>query len=119
MTEKQPILAYLACPYNHPDPSVKEERHHLVNFEAAQLIADGIFVVSPLTHNIPLFKTGLRQGWDLWKSYDFTIIKRCDKLIVLKLNGWELSKGVADEIAYAQELNLPVEYLDPPSNVSH
>lgn len=107
-------LAYLASPYNHPDPEVRKMRHKMANITAAHLISKGIFVISPLTHNIPLFEVGLRQGWDLWKDYDFTLVQKCDKLIVLKLPGWEESQGVTDEINLAKKHEIPIEYMDPP-----
>ena len=34
-------------------------------------------------------------------------------MVVLKLSGWERSLGVADEIAYAKSLGVPVFHLDP------
>lgn len=41
------------------------------------------------------------------------MLARCDDLIVLKIPGWELSKGVADEIVWAKELNISIEIIDP------
>ena len=33
-------------------------------------------------------------------------------MIVLKLPGWQDSKGVTAEIAYAKELDLPIEWME-------
>jgi hypothetical protein len=54
-------IAYLACPYAHPDPKVKKERHAIVNRVAFNLMRQGIMVYSPLTHNLPLDQLGIRR----------------------------------------------------------
>jgi len=108
-------IAYLACPYNHPDLAVRQKRYELANLAAAHLIQQRIFVFSPLTHNVTLFSFGLSQGWGFWKDYDLAFIAHFDSLIVLMLEGWEQSQGVRDEIEYAKKLKLPIEYLDPES----
>ena len=105
-------IAYLAAPHTHPDPKIKELRHELVNRTAYRLISQGIMVYSPLTHNIPLDALGIHGDWLTWKDFDLEMLSRCDRLIVLKLPGWEVSKGVAAEIAHAKELGLPIEWLE-------
>jgi dCTP diphosphatase len=40
------------------------------------------------------------------------MLSKCDRVIVLKLPGWENSKGVAAEIARAEELGLPIEWME-------
>lgn len=52
-------------------------------------------------------------GWEFWEAYDRDMISRCDEVAVLRLSGWENSTGVRAEIAIAEELGLPVRYLDP------
>lgn len=51
-------------------------------------------------------------GWDFWEEYDRVMISKCDKLIVLMLEGFETSKGVNNEIKIAEELNIPVEFME-------
>lgn len=107
-------LAYLACPYKHSDPKVMHERHAHVNQVLFNLMQQGIHAFSPLTHNIPVLKLGIKYSWDdYWRDFDLGILSHCSKLYVLKLPGWESSSGVSAEIAKAKELNLPIEYLEP------
>ena len=47
-----------------------------------------------------------------WERYDEEIISMCKKLIVLKLNGWEESKGVCAEMAIALRLGIPIEFME-------
>ena len=36
----------------------------------------------------------------------------CEKVVVVKMDGWETSKGVAAEIKIANELGKPVEFME-------
>ena len=112
-TPCSPCLAYLAIPYSHPDPLIREERFRAVNRVAARLMAGGMHVFSPISHTHPIAVEGdLPRGWEYWEAYDRVMLKACQKLIVLKLDGWDKSVGVAGEIAIAQELGIEVEYLE-------
>ena len=107
-------LVYLATPYSHPNPDVREERFRAVNKAAADLMRSGLHIYSPISHTHPIAMAGdLPLGWDYWQAYDRAILSACCKLIVLKLDGWKDSKGVAGEIAIAHELGLDVEYHSP------
>lgn len=106
-------IAYLACPYSHHDPRMKAWRHQVANQVAFDLIKQGIFVYSPLTHNIPLNQMGIHGNWQTWKAFDHAMLSRCDRLIVIKIDGWEESIGVTEEIAFAKENNIPVEWMEP------
>jgi hypothetical protein len=105
-------IAYLACPYSDPDLKVKEMRHALANEIAAELLSQGTLVFSPLTYSIPLSHS--HKGWANWRNFDLEMLSRCDRLIVLKLPGWESSNGVAEEITHAKELGLPIEWMEVP-----
>lgn len=41
------------------------------------------------------------------------MVSKCEKLIVIKLPGWETSTGVTAEIAHAKELGLLIEEIFP------
>ncbi|MBS0634636.1 MAG: DUF1937 family protein [Verrucomicrobia bacterium] len=107
-------VAYLSCPYFDPNPLIKEARHTVVNRVAFDLMNQGIMVYSPLTHNLPIDRLGIHGNWMTWKNFDHMMISRCDRVIVLKLPGWESSKGVEAEVACAQRLNIPVEWMEFP-----
>jgi nucleoside 2-deoxyribosyltransferase len=107
-------IAYLAAPYSHPDPEVKKWRLETVAKIACALFKRGIWVFSPLTHNMTIDVNGINGTWQQWGEFDLEMLSRCDKLIILKLPGWEESKGVQDEVEYAKKLGLPIETLDFP-----
>lgn len=111
-------IAYLACPYSHPDPKIKEKRHNIATHIAFSLMRQGIFVYSPLTHNVPIDRLGIHGNWVTWKDFDHEMLSRCNRLIVLKLCGWEESQGVAAEIAKAKEKDIPIEWMDCPEDIT-
>ncbi len=106
-------LIYLACPYSHDDPGVRLARFDAVNKAAAKLMSKGEFVYSPISHTHPIALVGdLPLDWQYWQNFDRVFLEHCIKVVVLKLDGWELSAGVKGEIAIAEELGIPVEYLE-------
>ena len=106
-------LTYLAAPYSHESLAVRYQRFAKINEAAAKLMRDGVMVFSPISHTHPIAIAGdLPTDFDYWAIYDRAMIERCQKLIVLKLDGWQHSRGVAAEIEIARELGIPVEYLE-------
>ncbi len=73
----------------------------------------GIHVFSPISHTHPIACVGdLPKSWEFWEAYDRVILAACCKVMVLMLDGWKESVGVQTEIKIAQELGLPVEYIE-------
>ena len=108
------IFTYLAVPYRHKDPKVVEERFKLVNAVAAQMMEDGDFVFSPISHSHPIALAGNLPGdWAYWEKYDRAMLENCLRLVVLCLPGWRESEGVQAEMKIASELGLPVTYVAP------
>ena len=106
-------LVYLATPYSHPEPAVRQSRFEAANRAAAKLMNSGVKIFSPISHTHPIAEAGqLPLGWAYWQEYDRAILKCCHKIIVLKLAGWEQSKGVKGELDIAKELGLEIEYIE-------
>lgn len=109
-------MIYLACPFRHKDPEVQRKRCTAAHYVAAQLSLEGKHVFSPLTHNEVLIDIINDQvPGEQWMQFDLAILAICTPLYVLKMEGWELSKGVAREIAFAKERGIPVFEIDPPN----
>jgi nucleoside 2-deoxyribosyltransferase len=106
-------VIYLASPYSHPEPCVREERFHAVCRKAAELIREGMIVFCPIAHSHPMTAFGLPVDWDYWEAFDRIFLEHCSEVWVLMLDGWRESKGVAAEVGIARELGKPVVYVDP------
>jgi nucleoside 2-deoxyribosyltransferase len=106
-------MIYLASPYSHPDPSVRERRFRAACRAAVALLHAGRVVFSPIAHSHPLAQHGLPGSWQFWERYDRAFLERCEEVVVLMLDGWQESVGVQAEIRIARELGKPVRYLAP------
>jgi hypothetical protein len=106
-------LVYLACPYSHPDPAVWENRFAAANYMAARLFEAGVLVFSPIGHSHPLAAHGLPGGWDYWRPWGEEFLRIAKAMVVLRLEGWEKSVGVAAEILFMREAGKPVHFVDP------
>lgn len=105
---------YLASPYSHPDPEVRLYRAKTATSAWLWLLQKGLVVYPPITAGVG---AGLILGQDLppeyaaWRAQDRGMIASSDYVLVLAMPGWETSVGVADELAYAQSLGLPIYYI--------
>ena len=106
-------LIYLGSPYSHPEPRVRQRRFELVCAVAAAMMRVGHLVFSPIAHTHPIAEAGdLPKGWDFWKRYDEVMLAASARLVVLKLPGWEESKGIAGEIEIMTAAGKPVLFLE-------
>jgi hypothetical protein len=114
------MTIYLASPYSHPDPGIREQRFEAACLATAELVRRGTVVFSPIVHGHPLVRFGLPTTWEYWSRFDHEYLRRCDRMIVLMLDSWQDSRGVQAEISLARELGLPIDYatLSMISNVS-
>jgi hypothetical protein len=107
-------VVYVASPYTHTDKTVEHERGVAVSMYTASLNVKGIKAFSPIAYGEQLVKYNSKLPTDakFWEEFNFTFLKACSNLWVLMLEGWEESKGVRDEIAFARALGIPITYID-------
>ncbi len=111
-------LIYLACPFRHREFNIMKKRCAAAHFVAAELTSLGLFVFSPLTHNeilIDLCEDEVPK--EHWMEFDLTILSICKKLIIIKMEGWDISKGVQREMLFAKNKKIPIEKIDPPEEM--
>ena len=108
-------MIYLASPYSHPLPAVRDLRFRMACDFAARLMAAGDVVYSPIAHSHPIAEylpPERTLDHDFWMAMDLPVLERADKVLVLRLQGWERSRGVAAEIKHATAKRVPVEFAD-------
>lgn len=106
-------LVYLAAPYSDPDPDVVKDRITEFCRCDAALNKQGIFTVSPLLKHLVLQHSDLPSDWNYWKDYSLELLKQCEKMIVIMMDGWTSSIGVLAEINLCHDMGIPIEYIDP------
>lgn len=109
-----PII-YLASPYTHDDPIIRESRYLLAVRATAFLIRQECIVFSPIVHSHPVavHLDGDAMVSAYWTQYNEPFMDMCSKMVVLQIAGWEGSRGVQREIAYFVKHNKPIRYLTP------
>lgn len=106
-------MIYLASPYSDDDEDVRAERFFAACEAAAAIAASGIRVFSPIAHSVPLVTYGAPDSGLYWQPVDDAIMRgACSAVVVLCLDGWEMSLGVSHEVALAYGLGLPILYAD-------
>ena len=114
--QKSTGLIYLACPLRHADPSIQRKRCFAAHYVTAKLFSQGLHVFSPLTHNevlIDLLQDTIPG--EHWLQFDLKILRHCSELLILKMEGWDISKGVQREILFAEAHKIPIGYAEPPT----
>ena len=110
-------ITYLAAPYSHPDPDVRRARYESATAAAAALTRRGTIVFSPLTLTHPmdvlLAREGETLGSDYWVAFDEAFMELCSEIVVLRLDGWEQSKGVNSELEFFRTRGRRITFIDP------
>jgi hypothetical protein len=108
-------IIYLACPYTHPSYSVREQRFNAATKVAAALIRQGHVVFSPITmtHPIDSILAGEEAtlGSNYWVEFDEAFMDACSAMVILKIDGWNLSDGIRREIEYFRMQRKPIRFV--------
>jgi nucleoside 2-deoxyribosyltransferase len=112
----RPCLIYLASPYTPINGESIGDRVAAACRAAAKLMRDGYSVFSPVAHSHMICEympDVYRLDHAFWMRQDLAVLRHCDVVTVLKLPGWERSKGVGIEINEAVALGKAVTYMEP------
>jgi len=107
-------VIYLASCYSHPDPEVRKDRYHDAMYCTSALITHhGLVVYSPIVHCHPMsIRHGMPTDAVFWRRYNYAMLRKADALYVLKLEGWDESAGVKEELTLAEQMMLTIHYVD-------
>lgn len=102
-------MIYLASPYTHQDRGIMHFRFDRACEAVAQLCQQGEVPYSPIVHfHLVSIRHRLPGDFPYWERANLHMLARAEQMLVLQLDGWEQSVGVAAEIKYAEEANIPV-----------
>lgn len=105
---------FLACPYGHVDAAIIEKRFFICNQVSAQIVSAGHAVFSQVSMSHPINLALAKMGRDdisaLWAPIDLHFMDSMDELIVVDIDGWKESSGVAREIEHFKSTGRAVHY---------
>lgn len=105
-------MIYLASPYTSDSPTTMERRFRQAAAATAALINQGKVIYSPILHFHPLSELYyLPKEFAFWQEVNLAMLVLAEELWVLTIEGWQASRGVQAEIAFAQERSIPVNYV--------
>ncbi len=99
---------YLALPYSHSDPQVREVRYGTATGVAAYLMKQGAVVFSPITYGHQICRYGIDTSFKRWSELDYPMIVWADELWLLELAGHDISFGVQEELKYAERVGTKI-----------
>lgn len=105
-------MIYVASVYSYQaDKRIMQERFEVVeSFVAAY---NEFPLLSPIVYTHELAKRyDLPKEYSYWQERDRHFIALSSEVWVLKMEHWEKSVGVTDEIKYAESLGIPVKYFE-------
>lgn len=107
------MLVYLSAPYS----SVVDKDKHmglLMKFAGEYMLSHpGEFIVTPLTNHYALDHVpGLGADWNFWKNYSLDLLCKCDRMLVIEMDGTDTSTGVKAEIKHAIELGIEINHVE-------
>lgn len=105
-------MIYIASPYSHPDENIRINRFKKVSLYVADLVSKGYLAISPITYGHTLLDyKEMPTDFEFWENFCIGLLSKSDVMYVYKLDGWDTSKGVLNEIKYAENNNIPIVYV--------
>lgn len=104
-------MIYLATPYYSPDTIIMNSRFEFCSKYVADRVATGEVIFSPIIygHTLCQFRE-MPRDFEFWRDLCFKFLPHCHTIRVLKMEGWELSRGIKAELERAEELGIKIEY---------
>lgn len=109
-----PGMSYMASPYSRYHAGL-DAAYSMACRASAELMKRGHRIFCPIAHSHPIATFGDIDplDWEFWSKQDGEMMRVCNGLIVLQMEGWSESVGVADEISAFEWQGKPVICVDP------
>lgn len=107
-------MIYVASPYSHPLEDVREYRYKAVLNYALRLAEHGILAFSPVVygHQFAVRNRPDLIGYEHWSYFNEYMMRHSKEIRVLKIEGWQYSRGITHEINYAYHNHIPLNYAE-------
>lgn len=81
----------------------------------AELMKRGVKAYSPIAHTHPLARCGDIDPYshDIWIPFDRAMMDKADAIAILKMTGWDNSRGIDMELEVFESARKPAYTIDP------
>jgi Domain of unknown function (DUF1937) len=77
------------------------------------MVSEGKTVLSPITYGHILTEFhDMPTDWEFWNNFCFNLLIKCDRMIICKMEGWDKSRGISEEISIAKDHGILIEYME-------
>lgn len=91
-------MIYLATPYSDSNPVIREERYRLACSLTTTCAKEKVPCYSPIAFWHPIAgEYGLPGDAEFWQVQDHACLAKCEELWIIKMEGWNRSKGIEME----------------------
>lgn len=112
-TDRVPSFSYLATPYTRYPLGMEAAADH-ASIIAAELMLKGVKVFCPIAHSHSIAKVYPElNAHEFWMSVDRPFMVAAKALIVATMDGWDVSRGVLEEIDAFKQMGKPIYVFNP------
>jgi len=112
MISKHKGFIYLATPYAKYEEGKEAAALHATQI-ANIMMCNGVNVFCPITYGFAILDMPNHITPEHFIAFDLEMLSKARMLIIAMMRGFRESKGIAMEIAYAVEHNIPYIYMHP------
>lgn len=106
-------MIYIAGPYSSDDWDVLVKRYRKHEMYTASLIRMQLVAYSPIVHGHEMaINYNLPKNYEFWQNHCLGMLAKADAVHVMMMDGWKESRGTQDEIRLANEMKIPVHYIN-------
>lgn len=105
------MLTFVSSPYSSPDPAIEDQRYRDACAFSAWLWKRGGIPFSPIAHWHPIVRAhGLPGNAMAWVEYNREMVAKSDAVVILCLDGWMDSLGIAYEVRWFEDRGIRPKY---------
>jgi hypothetical protein len=105
-------MIYLASPYSHENPGIMAGRFEVTRQFVAYALKRDVPLFSPIVYCHQFVQYEMGTSANDWHFFNRHMMMACDAIWVLKLEGWQTSRGVRQEVEFFQARGIEAEFKE-------
>lgn len=107
-------MIYIASPYSDVSDAVRYDRFIRAQAYTHHLMAQGVVCFSPIAYGRQFEKAfAVAPDYETWLDFNNWMLLASQELRILKLRGWEKSRGIQHELQLAEAHGIAITFAEP------